>query len=215
LPAGAHVVAVARTSPGGRAHRYPKEGGTRPSPLNLTDSDGIARLGARCTNATASSTSSSQCGVAGPSSPLGHIDLKPWNDVMAVNVTRQLPADPLHGAAVETIRRRPRRVHHLAASHLALAYVVPTPPRRPHSKRWCGYGRMKTASTPIRVSLFSPGRIRTRMRATVFSRRRPDDAGHARAGRRIIAAHVCASLDRDGKVYDYKTRTLLSFRAPA
>ena len=26
-------------------------------------------------------------GVAGPSSPLGHIELKPWNDVMAVNVT--------------------------------------------------------------------------------------------------------------------------------
>ena len=26
-------------------------------------------------------------GIAGPSSPLGHIELKPWNDVMAVNVT--------------------------------------------------------------------------------------------------------------------------------
>src|SRR4030088_1273652 len=26
-------------------------------------------------------------GVAGPSSPLGHIELKPWTDVMAVNVT--------------------------------------------------------------------------------------------------------------------------------
>jgi len=62
--AGAHVVAVARTQAGLEEldDDIRKEGGTATLvPLNLTDSDGIAR---RCTNATASSTSSSAMPVS-------------------------------------------------------------------------------------------------------------------------------------------------------
>ena len=72
----------------------------------------------------------------------------------------------------------------------------------------------ETASTPIRVNLFSPGPIRTRMRATV-SPGRPDDARYAGAGRGIHRPDVPPAWTETGKFYDYKTRTLMSFRAPA
>src|SRR6185437_7097969 len=55
---------------------------------SLTDTDGIARLGAALHERHGKiDILVGNAGVAGPSSPLGHIDLKPWNDVMAINLT--------------------------------------------------------------------------------------------------------------------------------
>src|SRR3978361_1524733 len=89
--AGAHVVAVARTQAGLEEldDEIRKHGGSATLvPLNLTDSDGIARLGAALNERHGKlDILVGNAGVAGPSSPLGHIELKPWNDVIAVNVT--------------------------------------------------------------------------------------------------------------------------------
>ena len=89
--AGAHIVAVARTQGGLEEldDEIRKDGGSATLvPLSLTDTDGIARLGAALHERHGKlDILVGNAGVAGPSSPLGHIDLKPWNDVMAVNVT--------------------------------------------------------------------------------------------------------------------------------
>ena len=89
--AGAHMVAVARTQGGLEEldDEIRKDGGSATLvPLNLTDFDGIARLGAALHERHGKlDILVGNAGVAGPSSPLGHIELKPWNDVMAVNVT--------------------------------------------------------------------------------------------------------------------------------
>src|SRR3954464_7535874 len=89
--AGAHVVAVARTQGGLEEldDDIRKDGGSATLvPLDLTDLDGIARLGAALHERHGKlDILVGNAGVAGPSSPLGHIELKPWNDVMAVNVT--------------------------------------------------------------------------------------------------------------------------------
>src|SRR3954462_11625172 len=89
--AGAHIVAVARTQGGLEEldDAVRSEGGSATLvPLNLTDFDGIARLGAALHERHGKlDILVGNAGVAGPSSPLGHIDLKPWHDVMAVNVT--------------------------------------------------------------------------------------------------------------------------------
>src|SRR5690242_4287176 len=72
--AGAHVVAVARTVGGLEEldDAIRADGGAATLvPLDLTDHEGIARRG----------------GGLGPLSPLGHIEPKVWDDVMAVNVT--------------------------------------------------------------------------------------------------------------------------------
>src|ERR1700709_1643992 len=88
---GVHVVAAARTQGG---LEEPDDGfrtdGGSPTlvPLNLTDFDGITRLAAALHERHGKlDILVGNAGVAGPSSPLGHIELKPWNDVFAVNVT--------------------------------------------------------------------------------------------------------------------------------
>src|SRR6516162_8259384 len=89
--AGAHIIAVARTQGGLEEldDEIRKEGGAATLvPLSLTDTDGIARLGAALHARHGKlDILLGNAGIAGPSSPLGHIDLKLWNDVMAVNVT--------------------------------------------------------------------------------------------------------------------------------
>src|SRR6202142_4748039 len=88
---GAHIVAVARTQGGLEEldDEIRKDGNSATLvPLNLTDFDGIARLGAALNERHGRlDILVGNAGVAGPSSPLGHIDLKPWNDGMAINVT--------------------------------------------------------------------------------------------------------------------------------
>src|SRR5690242_9857765 len=92
--AGAHIVAVARTQGGLEEldDEIRKDGGSATLvPLSLTDTDGIARLGAALHERHGKlDILVGNGGVAGPSSPLGHIDLKPWQDVLAVNATANL-----------------------------------------------------------------------------------------------------------------------------
>src|ERR1700743_2576097 len=89
--AGAHVVAAARTQGGLEEldDEIRKDGGSATLvPLSLTDFDGIARLGAALNERHGKlDILVGNAGVAGPSSPLGHIDMKPWNDVIAVNLS--------------------------------------------------------------------------------------------------------------------------------
>src|ERR1700744_3989013 len=86
---GAHIVAVARTQGGLEEldDEIRKDGGSATLvPLSLTDTDGIARLGAALNDRHGKlDILVGNAGVAGPSSPLGHIDLKAWTDVMSIN----------------------------------------------------------------------------------------------------------------------------------
>src|SRR5215475_8772096 len=88
---GAHVVAVARTQGGLEEldDEIRKDGGSATLvPLSLTDTDGIARLGAALHERGGKlDILIGNAGVPGPSSPLGHVDLKPWQDALAVNAT--------------------------------------------------------------------------------------------------------------------------------
>src|SRR5499433_2705429 len=169
---GAHIVAVARTQGGLEEldDDIRKDGGTATLvPLSLTDLEGIARLGAALNERHGKiDILVGNAGVAGPSSPLGHVDLKPWNEVMAVNLTANFQLircmEPLlrasdAGRAVfitaGAAQKAPGYRGPYAASKAALETLV---------RVWAA----ETASTPIRVNLFSPGPIRTRMRATVF-----------------------------------------------
>src|SRR5580704_16679207 len=127
--AGAHVIAVARTQGGLEEldDEIRKDGGSATLvPLNLTDFDGIARLGAALHERHGKlDILVGNAGVPGPSSPLGHIELKQWTDVMAVNASANFQLircmEPLlkksdAGRAVFVTS---------AASNMALAYLGP------------------------------------------------------------------------------------------
>jgi NAD(P)-dependent dehydrogenase (short-subunit alcohol dehydrogenase family) len=216
--AGAHVVAVARTQAGLEEldDEIRKQGGsTTLVPLNLTDSDGIARLGAALHERHGKlDILVGNAGVAGPSSPLGHIDLKPWTDVMAINVTANFQLircmEPLlknsdAGRAVFITS---------GASYKALAYLGPYAASKAALETLARVWANETASTPLRVNLFSPGPIRTRMRAAVFPGEDPLTLDTPEQAAEFIVPMCLPSWTETGKFYDYPTRTLMSFRAP-
>src|ERR1700676_3224867 len=170
--AGAHIVAVARTQGGLEEldDEIRNDGGTATLvPLDLTDFDGIARLGAALHERHGKlDILVGNAGVAGPSSPLGHIELKPWTDVMAVNVTANFQwircMEPLlqksdAGRAVFVTS---------GAANKANAYLGPYAASKAALETLVRTWAEETANTLIRVNLFDPGPIRTRMRATVF-----------------------------------------------
>src|ERR1700704_2468550 len=217
--AGAHVIAVARTQGGLEEldDEIRKDGGSATLvPLNLTDFDGIARLGAALHERRGKlDILVGNAGVAGPSSPLGHIELKPWNDVMAINVTANFQLircmEPLlknsdAGRAVFVTS---------AAASKASAYLGPYAASKAALETLVRVWAQETASSPIRVNLFNPGPIRTRMRATVFPGEDPLTLDTPDQAAEFILPMCAPDWTETGKFYDYKTRKLLGFRAPA
>ncbi|MDI4235888.1 SDR family NAD(P)-dependent oxidoreductase [Bradyrhizobium sp. 31Argb] len=217
--AGAHIVAVARTQGGLEEldDEIRQSGGSATLvPLSLTDSDGIARLGAALHERHGKlDILVGNAGVAGPSSPLGHIDLKSWNDVMAVNVTANFQLircmEPLlkvsdAGRAVFITS---------GAANKALAYLGPYAASKAALETLVRVWANETATLRLRVNLFSPGPIRTRMRAAVFPGEDPMDLDTPEQAAEFILPMCMPEWNETGKFYDYPSRKLMSFHPPA
>lgn len=216
--AGAHVIAVARTQGGLEEldDDIRKDGGNATLvPLNLTDFDGIARLGAALNERHGKlDILIGNAGIAGPSSPLGHIEMKPWQDVMAINVTANFQLircmEPLlqqsdAGRAVFVTASAAGEANAYrgpyAASKAALDTLV---------RCWAN----ETASTPLCVNLFDPGPIRTRMRATVFPGEDPMTLDTPEQVADLIIPMCLPSWSETGKLYDYASGEVMSFGSP-
>jgi len=217
--AGAHIVAVARTQAGLEEldDEIRQAGGSATLvPLNLSDFDGIARLGAALHERHGKlDILIGNAGVAGPSSPLGHIDLKAWNDVIAVNVTANFQLircmEPLlkrsdAGRAVFVTS---------AAASKASAYLGPYAASKAAVETLARAWAQETAATSLRVNLFDPGPIRTRMRASVFPGEDPMTLDTPEQAAELILPMCASDWSETGKLFEYKSRKLLSFRAPA
>jgi NAD(P)-dependent dehydrogenase (short-subunit alcohol dehydrogenase family) len=217
--AGAHVVAVARTQGGLEEldDEIRKDGGSATLvPLNLTDSDGIARLGASLHERYGRlDILVGNAGVLGPSSPLGHIELKTFNEVMAVNVSANFQLircmEPLlrqsdAGRAVFVTS---------GAANKATAYVGPYAASKSALETLARAWAQETANTKLRVNLFNPGPVRTRMRATLMPGEDPATLDTPEQVAEFIVPMCAPDWTETGKFYDYKSRTLMSFRAPA
>ena len=217
--AGAHIIAVARTQGGLEEldDEIRKDGGTATLvPLSLTDTDGIARLGAALHERGGKlDILVGNAGVPGPSSPLGHIELKQWNDAFAVNVTANFQLircmEPL---LKQSDAGRAVFVTSGAASK-ANAYLGPYAASKAALETLVRVWAHETASLPLRVNLFSPGPIRTHMRAIVFPGEDPTTLETPDGPAEFIVPMCSPKWTETGKLYDYKTRTLLDFRAPA
>jgi NAD(P)-dependent dehydrogenase (short-subunit alcohol dehydrogenase family) len=169
---GAHVVLVARTVGGLEAldDRIKAAGGSATLvPLDITDGPGIDRLGAALHERYGKlDVLLGNAGQLGTLSPLGHIEPKTFEQVMAVNVTANWrlirSLDPL-----------------LQASDAGRAIFVTSGASRRPIPYWGTYGTSKAAldmlvgiyaaecaHTNVRVNLYNPGPTRTGMRATAF-----------------------------------------------
>jgi NAD(P)-dependent dehydrogenase (short-subunit alcohol dehydrogenase family) len=217
--AGAHIIAVARTQGGLEEldDEISKDGGSATLvPLSLTDFDGIARLGAALYERHGKlDILVGNAGVAGPSSPLGHIDLKPWTDVIAINLTANFQLircmEPL---LRKSDAGRAVFVTSGAASN-ANAYLGPYAASKAALETLARVWAHETATTAMRVNLFNPGPIRTRMRASVFPGEDPMTLDTPEQVAEFILQMCAPEWTATGKLYDYQTRQLMEFRAPA
>jgi NAD(P)-dependent dehydrogenase (short-subunit alcohol dehydrogenase family) len=217
--AGAHVVAVARTIGGleelDDAIRTAGSAATL-VPLDLKDFEGIARLGATLAERYGRlDVLVGNAGILGPLSPLGHVEPKVWDEVIAVNVTANWhlirAMDPLlrlaeAGRAVfltSGLAAHPRAywgpyaISKAALDALARTYAA------------------ETASSNVRVNLFSPGPTRTRMRAMAMPGEDPMSLKTVEPVAEKIVELCLPAFQETGKTYDYRTGRLLTPQPPA
>jgi len=212
--AGAHVVAVARTVGGLEEldDAIRAAGGSATLvPLDLRDTDGIARL-AQALNERYRRLDVlvGNAGVLGPLSPLGHVEPQAWDEVIAVNVTANFhlirTMDPLIRAseagrvvfvssgAAFNIRAYwgPYAISKAALNALARTYAA------------------ETATTAVRVNLFNPGPTRTRMRAAAMPGEDPMTLKTAEPVAEKIVAMCLPEFQETGMLYDYRQGRLLA-----
>jgi NAD(P)-dependent dehydrogenase (short-subunit alcohol dehydrogenase family) len=204
---GAHVVAVARTvgaledldddikSAGGSASLVP---------LDLRKPEGIDQLGLIVFERWKRlDILVGNAGVLGRLSPLGHIEPKTWDEVIAVNVTANWRLirsfDPLlrqsdGGRAVFVTSGAARIIH---------AYWGPYAVSKAALEALAKTYAAETATTAIRVSLLNPGPIRTRMRAQAMPGEDPDSLPPAEAVAEAFLPLVLSSQRESGLIYDF------------
>jgi NAD(P)-dependent dehydrogenase (short-subunit alcohol dehydrogenase family) len=102
-----------------------------------------------------------------------------------------------------------------AAANKALGYLGPYAASKAALETLARVWATETASTSLRVNLFNPGPIRTRMRATVFPGEDPLTLDTPEQVAELIVPMCTPGWTETGKFYDYPTRTLLSFQPPA
>jgi NAD(P)-dependent dehydrogenase (short-subunit alcohol dehydrogenase family) len=216
---GAHVIATARTAGGLEEldDAIKAVGGTATLvPLEMRDYEGIGRLAAALNERYQKlDIMIGNAALVGSNSPLDHFEPKEWEEVLAVNVTANWHLirhmDPLlkrsdagrvvfltSGAAAN-----PRAYRGLYSTTKAALEAL----TRTYAE--------ETRSTTMRVNLFNPGPTRTRMRASVMPGEDPMTLPTAEAVAATIVPLCRPDFNETGKIYDYRTGQLHSFRAPA
>ena len=138
-------------------------------------------------------------GILGPLSPLGHIEPKDWDNLLAVNVTANWQLircmDPL-------LKRAPagRAVFLTSAvAYKGRAYWGPYAASKAALDALVRAYAAECATTKVRANLFAPGPTRTRMYLGAFPGIDPDDAADAGRGGESDRAAVPARLRGERK----------------
>jgi len=217
--AGAHIVAVARTV-GGLEELDDKikavGGGATLVPLDVKDSDGIARLALALNERYRRlDVLVGNAGLIGPLSPLGHIEPKDWDNVFAVNVTANWQLirnmDPLLRAASAG-----RAVFMTSAvAHMGRAYWGPYAASKSALEEIVRAYAAETATTNVHANLFAPGPTRTRMYLGAFPGIDPMTLPTPEQVAKAIVPLCLPECSDSGKIYDFRAGRFLQFRAPA
>jgi NAD(P)-dependent dehydrogenase (short-subunit alcohol dehydrogenase family) len=216
--AGAHIVAVARTV--GALEELDDQIGTAGGsatlvPLDLKDTDGIARLSAALAERYGKlDVLIGNAGILGVLSPLSHVEPKVWDDVMAVNVTANWNLirwlEPLlkqsdAGRAVFVTS---------ATAWLGRAYWAPYSVSKSALNAMVQAWATETASTKLKVNLVSPGPIRTRLHAQAYPGRDPEELEAPDQVAEKIVELCLPSLQQSGLVYSYPSKRFLKLGEP-
>src|SRR5262245_15906585 len=217
--AGAHIVAVARTVGGlEELDDAIKAVGSSATlvPLDVRDYEGIERLGLALHGRFGRlDVLVGNAGILGALSPLGHVEPKSWEEVMAVNVT----ANWRLICAMDQLLKfsDAGRVVFVssAVTSMALAYWGPFAISKSALETLARTYAAETATTNVRVNVFTPGPVRTRMRAQAMPGEDPSTLETPEQVAEKIVELCLPSMQGSGKIYYYPKGRLLEFRPPS
>jgi NAD(P)-dependent dehydrogenase (short-subunit alcohol dehydrogenase family) len=211
--AGARIIAVARTVGGLEEldDAIKAVGGSATLvPLDLRDYEGIDRLGVALQERFGRlDVMVGNAGILGPLSPLGHVPPKQWDEVMAINVTANwrliCAMDPLLKFSDAG------RVVFISSSvaALALAYWGPFAVSKSALETLARTYAAETITTHVRVNLFTPGPVRTRMRAQAMPGEDPMTLETPDKVAEKIVELCLPGMQESGRLYSYQKGTFL------
>lgn len=217
--AGAHVIAVARTVGGLEEldDKIKAAGGSATLvPLDMKDVEGIARLTPALTERYGRlDILVGNAGLLTTPSPLGHIEPKSWDDVMAINVTANWhlirALDSLlqksdAGRAVFVTSA----IAYMARPYFGL-YAASKAALDAMARTYAG----ECANSKVRVNLFSPGQTRTRMIQTAFPGIDLETLPTAEDVAKAIVPLCTPGCAENGKVYDFRAGKFFDFHPPS
>lgn len=218
--AGAHVVATGRTQGGLEEldDAIKSAGGSATlAPFDIGDFDAIDRLGAALYKRFGKLDALvANAGMLGPITPLGHIDPKDWDKLVAVNLTANWrlirSLDPL-----------------LRASDAGRAVFLTSGAVHKDRAYWGGYAVTKAgvealarsyaaetlANTAVRVMLVNPGPLRTAMRAKAMPGEDPATLKTPADLAPKIVELCVPEWTETGKLYDFPSDRVLGFNPPS
>ncbi len=206
---GAHVIALAKTVGGleDLDDAIQKAGGSATLvPLDLMDFDALDRLGASIDERWGRlDIFLANAGILGGLSPLGHIDPKEFDKVMAINVTANWrlarSLDPL-----------------LKASTAGRVILMSSGAAQSCKPFWGGYSISKaalealgktwaneSASTNLKINMFNPGATRTAMRAQAMPGEDPSTLPHPSEVVEALIPLASEATSQNGSLFDVKS----------
>jgi NAD(P)-dependent dehydrogenase (short-subunit alcohol dehydrogenase family) len=221
--AGAHVVAVARTVGGleelddqikAEKARTGKGDATL-VPLDLTDMEGIDRLGGAIHERWGKlDVLVANAGILGVIAPIGHVEAKTFEKVMTVNVTSTWrlirSVDPLlrqsdAGRAI---------LLSSGAAHSARAFWAPYAASKAAVEAMARSWADETRNMPLCVNSVDPGATRTAMRAQAMPGEDPETLPHPSEIAARIVPLAAPAETRTGQIYQAKHDRWVSYRMP-
>lgn len=216
--AGAHVIAVARTT--GGLEELDDEiraagGQATLVPLDLTDMAGIDRLGGAIYERWGKlDVLVANAGILGVISPIGHVEAKVFERVMAVNVTATWrlirSVDPLLRAA-EAGRAI---VMSSGAAHSARAFWGPYAASKAAVEALVRSWAHETEKLPLRINAANPGPTRTAMRAQAMPGEDPKSLPHPSEVAAKIVHLASPSITETGAIFDVPQNRFLHYQMP-
>lgn len=216
--AGAHVVAVARTVGGLEEldDKIKAAGGSATLvPLDMKDSEGVARLALALNERYGRlDVLIGNAGVLTTPTPVGHIEPKDWDNVIAVNVTANWhlirTLDPLlkqsdAGRAVFVTSA----VAYLARPYFGL-YALSKAALDALVRTYAA----ECEKTKVRVNLFSPGQTRTRMMRVAFPGVDPETLPPAEQVAAAMVPLCLPSCTENGRIYEFRSGKFIGFPTP-
>lgn len=213
---GAHVIALARTQ--GGLEELDDEikslgGSATLVPADLKDYPALDRLGAAIHERWGRlDLLVGNAGVLGKLSPLGHIEPKTWDEVMAVNVTANWrlirSLDPLlkrseDGRAIFVTS---------GAAQKAFAYWGVYSTSKAALETLVRTYAAEVATTKVTANMFSPGPTRTRMRALAMPGEDPETLPSADEVAAQLVEMCLPSFKDNGATYKYAPTGLFKFQ---